>query len=372
VATLLDKRKELDEILEHNDESGQLAFDKWLVETKQLLPEIIVRKLNRITTAYYTTRQNDLAPWEIPKNEEWIPYFYEFNSQAIDELKAIIDDELYKILPKKIERADMEKLKLLKAREENFGFETRLAEMICGDNAIFPYKSSSYITEFFAELGLPWVHDGSTRKFWIADRLKTANIHIIHKIIVVGLFKKKYFQAVNEAGYPIKDIESAKNEFKKVIDESISSNEVLDLSELFGLNIKNELLFNKKTETADITLNELVDKSKELFTKGDKQVAIEKLWDAFERCKTLLDVDKKVSVNKILNILSSQLDNVFLENEFTALTQIGNDYQIRHHEISKKPIGSDVEREYLFFRMLSLIDFTLTKLTIAEDTLSIL
>ena len=51
----------------------------------------------------------------------------------------------------------------------------QLAEMVIGDNDAFPYKSSSYITRFFDRCGLPFVHDGSTRKRWTADRLKELN-----------------------------------------------------------------------------------------------------------------------------------------------------------------------------------------------------
>jgi hypothetical protein len=36
----------------------------------------------------------------------------------------------------------------------------------------FPYRSSSYITEFFQELGTDYVHDGSTRHRWVADVLE--------------------------------------------------------------------------------------------------------------------------------------------------------------------------------------------------------
>jgi hypothetical protein len=35
----------------------------------------------------------------------------------------------------------------------------------------FPYRSSSYITEFFQELDTDWTHDGSTRNRWVADVL---------------------------------------------------------------------------------------------------------------------------------------------------------------------------------------------------------
>jgi hypothetical protein len=49
-----------------------------------------------------------------------------------------------------------------------------IAELIIGDiqENHFPYRSSSYITEFFEECDLDFVHDGSTRKYWVADRLQ--------------------------------------------------------------------------------------------------------------------------------------------------------------------------------------------------------
>ncbi|WP_405754018.1 hypothetical protein OG232_29405 [Streptomyces sp. NBC_01411] len=38
--------------------------------------------------------------------------------------------------------------------------------------AYFPYRSSMYITEFFAELDMDWEHDGSTRHRWVAGVLE--------------------------------------------------------------------------------------------------------------------------------------------------------------------------------------------------------
>ncbi len=59
----------------------------------------------------------------------------------------------------------------------------KLAELICGNRgagdpgpgeepAYFPYRSSSYITDFFADLETEYVHDGSTRHRWVADVLQ--------------------------------------------------------------------------------------------------------------------------------------------------------------------------------------------------------
>ena len=46
-----------------------------------------------------------------------------------------------------------------------------IAEAIIGDNDKFEYLSSSYITRFFEECDLDFVHDGSTRWAWTVDRI---------------------------------------------------------------------------------------------------------------------------------------------------------------------------------------------------------
>ncbi|NNB27656.1 hypothetical protein [Pseudomonas fragi] len=51
-----------------------------------------------------------------------------------------------------------------------------LAHLVCGDPApdgvtYFRYRSSSYLTEFFEDCDLDFVHDGSTRWSWVAERL---------------------------------------------------------------------------------------------------------------------------------------------------------------------------------------------------------
>ena len=46
-----------------------------------------------------------------------------------------------------------------------------IAEMIIGDVEHFRYLSSSYITQFFEECDLDFVHDGSTRWAWTAERV---------------------------------------------------------------------------------------------------------------------------------------------------------------------------------------------------------
>lgn len=49
-----------------------------------------------------------------------------------------------------------------------------LANQICGDRDLlfFKYRSSTYLTEFFQDCGLDYVHDGSTRSIWVQQRLE--------------------------------------------------------------------------------------------------------------------------------------------------------------------------------------------------------
>ncbi len=53
----------------------------------------------------------------------------------------------------------------------------KIAEFICGNGEHYPvYRSSSYLTAFFERAGLPrFVHDGSTRQWWVLECLKNCS-----------------------------------------------------------------------------------------------------------------------------------------------------------------------------------------------------
>lgn len=279
-----------------------------------------------------------------------------FDNNSLHIAYAIIEDQLFKWECKKETKQDLELLKLLNAREENSDFEYSLGLMICGDNPKFPYRSSYYLSKFFEELGFPFHHNGETRRFWVQKQLVKCNIKDIYKIIKHGIFIRKNFD--NDA-----KIEVAQEELKNLIEDSIKARDTIDLSSLFNINVKNELLFNKEITTEDKTLNELIETSRKLFLQGEKQLAIEKLWDAFERMKTYISLHKKHSADEICSILSSELDKQYFDSEFQTLTEIGNNYQIRHFEREKKPITDGLIIEYLYFRMLSLLDIVTQKLS---------
>lgn len=95
----------------------------------------------------------------------------------------------------------------------------------------------------------------------------------------------------------------------------------------------------------------------------DRQNAVEKLWDAFERLKTHHEeLGKKQSVNKITDSMSKGEPSFkeLFETEFTTLTYIGNKFRIRHHENDRIDITDQRHYDYFFVRCFALIDAALS------------
>lgn len=108
-------------------------------------------------------------------------------------------------------------------------------------------------------------------------------------------------------------------------------------------------------------LNEAIDLFKQPHPKARRD-AVEKIWDALERLKTYYaDLSKKQSAIKIVNDMANgetEFINLF-NDEFNALTKIGNGFRIRHHETDKIEITDNKYYDYFFNRCLSLIALTL-------------
>lgn len=104
-------------------------------------------------------------------------------------------------------------------------------------------------------------------------------------------------------------------------------------------------------------LNEAIAKHMQPTFQAHRDAA-EKIWDALERLKTYYtSMDKKASATKIISDMAGgQADYIELFNaEFKALTDIGNNFRIRHHETSKIDITDIRHYDYFFNRCLSLI-----------------
>ena len=113
----------------------------------------------------------------------------------------------------------------------------------------------------------------------------------------------------------------------------------------------------EKALTIDQELNILIEEAKNRFKNpNDKKIALEKLWDAFERIKTYFGTNKKLSSEQLVKLISTSFDENFIDNEFKELTSIGNHYNIRHHEQDKIIISENKHIEYLFFRMIALLN----------------
>lgn len=106
-------------------------------------------------------------------------------------------------------------------------------------------------------------------------------------------------------------------------------------------------------------LKMLVDSASNYYEKGDLLVAVEKIWDAFERLKTYYGprLSKNNSASKIVEDfgMGNKEFQMMINDEFQALTIIGNKFRIRHHETDKIEITDERQLNYLYKRCLSLI-----------------
>lgn len=111
-------------------------------------------------------------------------------------------------------------------------------------------------------------------------------------------------------------------------------------------------------DTGDETLDGLLEQSVRLFADRHadaRRDAVEKLWDGFERAKTLTEGDKKHSAQQLLDASASSPEFLrLLEVEAKSLTAIGNKFRIRHSETDKVELA-DQELDYLFARLFSLL-----------------
>lgn len=108
----------------------------------------------------------------------------------------------------------------------------------------------------------------------------------------------------------------------------------------------------------DTEFCKLVEQSFQLYKEAKIGMATEKVWDAFERIKTYYQqYDKKTSADRLLDVISKgDADyKTMLQEEFSALTKLGNRFRIRHHETDKKDIGCNEHYDYLFHRCLSVL-----------------
>lgn len=114
--------------------------------------------------------------------------------------------------------------------------------------------------------------------------------------------------------------------------------------------------------TADNELNRLLTTARTKFLDPDlekRREALEALWDAWERVKTIRPgANKKSQAKALLDATAGSNAPKFreaLENEAKELTSIGNSLRIRHAETNQERLVNSEHVDYVFRRMFSLL-----------------
>jgi len=161
------------------------------------------------------------------------------------------------------------------------------------------------------------------------------------------------------------NIQEGRQEFRVQINTIFSRNRLMFELDVDGHVIRRgppvlrEKLQHSVFETGDKDLDNLLENAREKFFSTDpdmRKEALDKLWDAWERIKTLEGSNKKETLRILFERISQYQDfRDKLNSEAKALTDIGNDYRIRHSEKTKIPIESSLQIDYLFHRLFSMI-----------------
>lgn len=114
-------------------------------------------------------------------------------------------------------------------------------------------------------------------------------------------------------------------------------------------------------QTGDAETDKLLETARQRILSpktDDRRDALEKLWDAFERLKTLEPgADKRVQADALLDRVAAPNSGFreALAREATDLTKIGNSFRIRHSETTQEALTSLDQVDYLFTRMFAFV-----------------
>lgn len=116
--------------------------------------------------------------------------------------------------------------------------------------------------------------------------------------------------------------------------------------------------------TRDADLDAMLEAARQKFLNRAIDVrreSLEKLWDAWERLKTLEPgKDKKARTKALLDRVTTEPTfRDRLEQEAMQLTEIGNKFMIRHTETDKVPIVDSAQVDYFFHRMFAVVRLVL-------------
>ncbi len=168
------------------------------------------------------------------------------------------------------------------------------------------------------------------------------------------------------------DPEAGREEFRGVANRIFSRNAIAyeleeggEIIRLLPPVLEQDLTFGLFI-TGDKTLDQMLEDSRLKFLNRDRKIrreSLERLWDCWERLKSLEDPqNKKRSVAALLNKAADDpLFRKLLEDESVVLTSIGNNFHIRHSEVTQSTVADSSHIDYLFHRLFSMIQLLLKK-----------
>lgn len=273
----------------------------------------------------------DVYKWRIyqSENEVFIP-FSQRNRKAIKQnqialkIKRVTRSRIYGMF----ERHDY---KLEKMDETGFTYLVLVSDQVLYDIAKF-YPPKTYIENQFVETNILEDFILYTIPFYVLDAIEFFDQHCGSDD-----FMDEINTIFNLNDIPMK-LRNGKVEY--LVDCHIVNSSFASIQE--------------------VGIQELIQEAQGYYEKGNLNIAVEKVWDAFERLKTYYSfqaLDKKRSANKIIEDMSgnSKAFKDLFEKEFREITAIGNNFRIRHHETIKIDIEDDRHYDYLYKRCLTLI-----------------
>lgn len=123
------------------------------------------------------------------------------------------------------------------------------------------------------------------------------------------------------------------------------------------------LMADLQSNSGDKELDDLIIEARRRYLsykKDERRIGLEKLWDAFERLKTIEQLtddgisNKKDSTDKLLTHIADEPLRDVIEEDMKSLTSVGNQFCIRHHETNKHSVPVE-GYDYLFARMSNVI-----------------
>lgn len=164
------------------------------------------------------------------------------------------------------------------------------------------------------------------------------------------------------------DIDSGREEFREAINEIFRRNGLAyDLQPDGSVRrlpppILHEAILQAVFLSGDSVLDEILSTARRKFLNPEEEVrreALEKLWDAFERIKTVEPgTDKQEQTTRLLDNAAGSNGSRFrqkLETEARELTDIGNNFLIRHSETTQEQLTNGAHVDYVFHRLFSFI-----------------